>query len=745
MAATFHGADYDQLLQLVTTFSPDPAADAAALLEAGFTPELATSYLEAWRIVPQAGLSASAFIRLDQRGITPAVLTEFAKRGFASANEIIRSWTAYDPLIQEGVLPDIIACLAQGQVPVPEAHSAILYWADASLDGAPDLSWEQIERLHLAGKPLRANAFSEGSKTSATVATLAEYLFNNPQLEDWQLSGLVDWALTSHSTDQEVFTQVVKAIDVFEEDVTCWHFMCRYERSRAYEWVVPLREQLPEMSLKSLAELSLGLGYLKADTPGAELLDTVTNLLTTYPGIQQGRQRTEYHMGTYDNEIPVTTHALTELGKDLAFYADKGNLETARKLLDQICQGDTGESADMLLEGLCRGLALTLLANVRAHFPELPRKALATLAEGDVPSWEGKAVYLPSMNNENLASKYVSLTSVLGLAEVLPEAALPDIILLTVIGAEPERVTQALSMRPSLTLAELIVLLRRGPAQKQEGDLFWAWLEQFNHLNPGLDNPSILAAARAYSKGKESPGRTADGQACELRWRSGRKLVKIAEDESSRVSRADQWIRQTWEAMNWPPSGGAPGMSWTGRGARTAVFAGLDARAQARVDACKDRYMEAKLDFDTYFDMPALMSRDFEYLDRFFVTLVEFEDATRTGSVSEQEQLAEQVEKALDLAVEKARELGVDWLEGKPGYAKIMTAKIRISGAKTLANDPASTEHERQQALSTVEDIKENTVEALADLLGGPAELQARLELPAGRIRKAGKTAGINP
>jgi hypothetical protein len=148
--------------------------------------------------------------------------------------------------------------------------------------------------------------------------------------------------------------------------------------------------------------------------------------------------------------------------------------------------------------------------------------------------------------------------------------------------------------------------------------------------------------------------------------------------------------------------------------------------ATRKVEALKEQYGTYVSDFDTYFNLPSLMDKDFKPLGEFIQTLVNFQDTLiqiELKQVSSQQALleAEKCEQALKTAIEQASEIGNSYLIERP---EILTVIASCAKTRKLANEGA-TEGEREAAKQALE----NTLPKLADLLGGPKALNDRLAI----------------
>lgn len=733
MSATVYGTDFEQIRNLLV-YSPDADRDAAALLDAGFTPELVQEYFEAWSVVQDAEVSAAAFIRLDKRGVTPEILRDFAFRGFASANEIIRSWAAYAQLFKAGTSVAAIAAMAQADMEPPDTESVLPSWLGACLAGEPAARAELAQRIVASFERQSGHSFParESDGPYKHIGHLAAYLTHAEEVSDEDLDKLVKWA-TRKTADQEYgWPQVHRAAQLLEEKD--WDDLCdNYYRQDLPAWAISLHEKLPDLNSAGLAALARGLttykGALK-DQPA--LLACTLQLLEQNPQLQLGGSYYKYSTEFVGGTATYPTPNLMVLGRSLSGHASLGRLDQVQELLDKQALDPQDRELSLLVAGLANEAPLEDMQKVYARFPELTDEQLILLAQGRVPDARGQEVkiILDRQGLQVATRDQHGAGPMCELADILPEAPMPALVALGFCTSKPQVAAELLELRPSLTLPQLFNLLQLVSYKEGlGGENYLDWLTGFIKANPELDNTSVLAAARAFRVGEACIGADEESRVRDLGWSSRRKLAKLAERETAEEQKTLEWIGTLFTALNWPADYLDKGF---GMGHARAVFAGLSETAQGVVDACKDRYMQAQLDFDTYFDMPALMDRNFEYLDAFLIELVKFEDAARTGTVAEQEAQAQKVEAALTMAETKAREVGVKWLKGKAGYTEILGAEARLDHVRRLSEDPAATKEEKAQALATIEDIQEGLVAKLSTMLGGPAELQARLALSEG-------------
>lgn len=161
---------------------------------------------------------------------------------------------------------------------------------------------------------------------------------------------------------------------------------------------------------------------------------------------------------------------------------------------------------------------------------------------------------------------------------------------------------------------------------------------------------------------------------------------------------------------------------------------GTNQQAIEMVAKIKEAYGEAVMDLQTYVDMPALMSSEFEPMNALLEELVRFEDEVIRGRASLTQ--AQKVQAAWNAAVAAAREENLAFAPGNIPRSQLLKHVALGLDLKELAEDEGATEEERAQATASAEAIRRK----LARLLGGPALFEDKLAIGSSRSISAGPT-----
>lgn len=715
--------------------------DGEELVEAGFTVAEAREWTHVWGRTQD--VSAKSIIRMKQAGLTPTIARALSVRDGITANEAIARYTTImeDPEISllASRYPAALQTLEQGLCDHPEVSQRTVSSLLSDFNRGRIRTANQEERIQLAllvagaMRKWNTNYFVDHDDLLNMQAT-----FNLTGL-DWEKATKLLLPLVGRSTDPVLAAQLLDAI---------WNTHPNYippDTAFAAGGNVLLAiapTLLTRLSQEQVSELT---GRLWNDpTDPHDGKDWSRKLLTRAPDQQVERYAKALSdlAGAFenweDNLYPLSVLAANTEEAGLERYNQTKELfnHLPEHWIILMASWDSPENLERTF-GKLQPNQLTALLECGSTARRETRANLCTVLDSylEVGASLEQAAWLtfgqrPGGHLLNLDPAQVERVL------ALDANGWNALYLTSCLGGSEPSVKRAEALCRQLPLTSLADKITLGRIRILSDTLtFSEWLKETLAKNPTANVETLLA----LSEGFEKPTKAS--------WFNRRELENHMPSAVYSKEQSIRWVKdwnESLEKAGLSEAGTYLELEQTPNQPKARVETTASAKAVDRVNACKERYGQAALDFDTYFTMPALMAKGYEPTEAFLETLVAFEDAWRDGSISQTEldEKAQAVEQALEQAITKAHLAGIRYLhENDPDTAiAVHEAAAKIGKAQQMALR-GQDDVEKAAGKAAAARLVEEATSKLARSLGGPAELAARLQIESTPVKTRTRTA----